>query len=328
MKGRLELRLSPGEANPEIKKLMYSDWLREPGDASKVDWNIDLAGDLFGQLKGEGDLTLKGFQIGKQKGKTMPLEGTARFKMAVSNLTAGSPAWAVATNGAQLALGKGAWNGSLSAAGGGNDVEAQSSGSVTNVAINDFLGVFSPSSAGMVYGTLVMPKYQLALSGSTPEEIEANLTGSGHMDVNDGRIPKLDILAKIQGAVGSFAGGAKAGDDTSFSKMGLDFTIAKRRLNLSNVLITGPGARMTGGGAVTFDQALDLKLNVVVAGAAGAALGKLDQSGQSELNVPATVTGSSASPVVKVQVKNLMMDRGVSTATGLLNQFLGGGKKK
>ncbi len=327
MNGRLEIRLSPGEATPEIKKLIYSEWLREPGDGSKVDWNLDLTGDLFGQLKGEGDLTLKGFQIGKQKGKTMPLEGTAKFRMAVSNLTSGSPAWALATDAAKLALGKGEWNGMLSAAGGGSEVEGQSSGSVTGVAINEFLGVFSPSSAGMVYGTLAMPKYQLAFSGSTPDEIEASLAGSGHMNVSDGRIPKLDILAKIQGTIGSLVGGSKAGDDTSFSKMGLDFAIAKRRVNLSNVLITGPGSRMNGGGTVTFDQALDLKLNVVVAGAAGSALGKLDQTGKDELVVPATVTGTSTNPVVKVQVKNVVMDRGVSAATGLLNKFLGGKKK-
>lgn len=327
VKGRLEIRLSPGEATPEIKKMMYSSWLREPGEASRVDWNLDLGGDLLGQLKGEGDLMLKGFQIGKEKGKTMPLEGTARFRLAVSNLTAGSPAWALATDGARLNLGKGSWNGSLSAAGAGPRVEARSAGSVQGVAINEFLGVFSPSSAGLVYGTLVMPKYQLSAAGSTPEQIEASIQGSGHMDVNDGRIPKMDILAKIQNAVGSATGGP-AGDDTNFNKMGLDFTIANRRVNLSNMLLTGPGLKITGGGTVTFDQALDLKLNAEVSGGIGAALGKLDQSGQSALNVPTTVTGNAGNPVVKVQVKSMVVERGVSAATSVLDKFLGGRKKK
>lgn len=325
--GRLELRLSPGEVPADLRKKVYSEWLREPGEASQVDGNLNIAGDMLGQLKGDGDLTFKGFQIGKERGKTLPLEGTAKFKVTRSTVSSGHPSWAIATDGAKMNLGKGTWNGSLKASGVGERIEVESGGSVQGVPINEFLGVFSPSSSGLVYGTLVMPRYELKIAGETPEQLEASATGSGHMDVKDGRIPKLDVLAKIQGAVGSFVGGGKAGDDTNFSTMALDYNIADRKVNLSNVAMTGPGVSMNGGGTVTFDQALNLKLNAVVAGGVGSALGKLDKTGKDELVVPTTVTGSTSNPKVAVQVKSVLMDRGVSAATSLLDRFLGGKKK-
>jgi uncharacterized protein involved in outer membrane biogenesis len=172
-----------------------------------------------------------------------------------------------------------------------------------------------------------MPQYQISLAGKTAAEIETSVTGSGRMEINDGRVPKLDILQQIQSSVGALTGGGggASGRDTNFSTMGLNFAIGGRKVNLTDILIKSAESRMTGAGTVTFDQGLNMNLQVVVGGATGAALGKLDRSGQSELTVPATVAGNTSNPVVKVQVGNLMKDRGIKAATGILDSFL---KKK
>jgi hypothetical protein len=82
--------------------------------------------------------------------------------------------------------------------------------------------------------------------------------------------------------------------------------IGQRRLDLSGVVLDSPALKLTGGGAIGFDQSLNFDLQAQVTGAPAQLVNRLARREPGEAAmVPVKVAGTVNSPQVRPDVKKM-----------------------
>jgi uncharacterized protein involved in outer membrane biogenesis len=154
-------------------------------------------------------------------------------------------------------------------------------------------------------------------AGSDAAAVERSLAGTVQLDMVNGIIHGMPILARLNSALGASAGGAAAkSDDTPFQALHGTARIANGRAQLTNLHVTTGEVNLAGSGTVGFDHTVDLslvaQLSAAAANAAAASLGGITsrlgdvvehlQSSHGTIAVPVTVTGTLAAPKIGVDV--------------------------
>jgi AsmA protein len=154
-------------------------------------------------------------------------------------------------------------------------------------------------------------------TGSDAAAVERSLAGTVQLDIANGILHGMPILARLNSALGADAGGAAAkSGDTPFQALHGTAHIANGRAQLTNLHVTAGEVSLTGSGTVGFDHTVNLslvaQLSAAAANTAAAGLGGLAsrlgdvvehlQSSRGTIAVPVTVTGSLAAPKIGVDV--------------------------
>jgi AsmA protein len=158
-----------------------------------------------------------------------------------------------------------------------------------------------------------------------------NLATEGSVDIEGTSLQNFDLGGKMR-IVESLAG-LKGGANTDFQKVAASMSRNNLGTSLSNIQVIAPSiGDLTGGGTISAQKALALKMKVNLHGSAGglttAALG----SSEIPFFVEGTVSNPQIKPdvgaVAKGAVKDIInKEAGKSAVGGILGGFLGGKKK-
>ncbi|MBS0151487.1 MAG: AsmA family protein [Nitrospira sp.] len=152
----------------------------------------------------------------------------------------------------------------------------------------------------------------LSLQGkgfSIPDLTKA-LEGTGHLTVKDGKIEGVNILQEVADALklaGISMGEAKA---TAFSTIETDLAIKQGVINVQRLLMDSHDFQATGGGTISFDQKLNLIVNLNLSQdasqkiAAASPVVKIAMK-EGRLSLPLTISGTAQAPSYGVDVKGL-----------------------
>lgn len=320
--GKATLKIALAELPPAIVK-QFGTLLQAPGPDSIVTLAADLKGDVYGRLAGPVELALDKVSIGPDARHTMVLAGKTKGQLAVSQLLT-TPSYAVQLPDADIQFGPGRLKAKVDFAAAGTLMEGSSAGSISGVDVRQFQQVFAPK--GMkASGTLTVPRYALKFSGNNPGQIMDSLRGDGSLDLAKGYIEGMDVIASIKSAIDNprAAGSGSGGNQTDFASLKAQFALARQTVTLSNIALESSTARIRGNGSINAAQALSFKLDAFVTGNISQLLGK---SPSEEAHIPVLITGNTANPVVRPEIKSMAVETGIN----YLNKFLGGklGKKK
>jgi len=323
--GDLALTLAPAEIPPAVRAEYFGVLLGEPGDAALLTLKAAMRGDLMGEVKGTGSLTLADFAIGKDAGSRLAVSGQAPLAAEVDYPLA-RPEIRLATEGASLRLAQGAWKGNAEMRYDGRGLHGASEGSISGVRIEELLAAFG-SSKQTVSGRAEIPKYELRFAGRNAAEIRDSLEGAGEVRLEEGRIALFDLLATIQRAASRLlAAEAPAGGETRFSRLQSNVEIRRGQVVVRDILFENPVSDVKGQGRFGFDGSLDFSLAVNVTGKLADRLGgKPGAGGKPVLRVPVKVSGTTSAPKVYPDVGGVVKQRMVEKATGLLESLF---KKK
>jgi uncharacterized protein involved in outer membrane biogenesis len=319
--GTLLVAIAPAEIPAAMRKSEFGTLLGAPGAKALATLEATVKGDLYRTVSGPAKLTLADIRLGKDEKHVLPLTGEAPLTFSAGSLT-GEPAFELKMAEAKLRLGGGEWLGGAEVHVHGASTRGGSRGRIRNVEINEFLSSLT-SSNDKIFGVFEIPSYSMQFAGKNADDLLNSLNGSGRISVSKGRIAALDLLASIQRAMEQ---GQKettgAQGVTPFTTLAADFAMAQSKLNLSNIQLDGPGLRVSGQGAITFEQAINFDLQASVSGGVGQLVNRVSgRPQQSEATVPLTVRGTVNSPQVRPNVGKIA----TGIATGLLDSLF---KKK
>ena len=147
--------------------------------------------------------------------------------------------------------------------------------------------------------------------------------GSGKLSVTQGRIAALDLLGSIQ-QVAQNPQQAIAGKKGAnpFTTLTANLNVGQARIMVDALQLDSPALRVTGKGAINFDQAINFELIAHVTGSLAQLLTRVGASPSAGgADLPLVVTGTLESPQVRPSVSKMV----TNVAKGLLDSFL---KKK
>lgn len=316
--GKLSVSIAPAEIPARWRQEQLGDVLRAPGKKARARLEASVQGDVYRSLKGPAKLALEEIRVGKDEQHVLPLAGEAALTFSASNLVS-TPSFHVKIPGARLRLGKGEWKGDAELQVRGSRLSGQSSGAIHNVEINELLSDFT-AAEGKVHGTLEVPSYAVQFAGKNAEELRNSLTGKGKLSVREGRLAFLDLLASIQRALERAQPEAPAVKGaTPFSSLASDVNLGQKRLELSGILLEGPGLGVSGQGTIDFDHNINFELQAQVTGGVAQLVNRMtrrDPGGQAR--VPLTVRGTLDAPQVRPNLGSLVRD----AVPGLLDSLL------
>jgi uncharacterized protein involved in outer membrane biogenesis len=300
--GTLRLLIAPAEIPARLRQEQFGKLLGAPGPKSRASLQGTIKGDIYGTVGGPAKLTFSEIMIGKDDKHALPLAGEVPISFTASKLMS-APSFALKIPKGRLQLGAGEWSGNAEFRIRGPVLSGSSRGSIRNVDINQLASGFTTAD-GKIYGIAEIPSYSVQFSGRNADEIRDSATGSGKLSVSKGRIAALDMLGSIQRALQQTQ--ETAPGETPFTNLATDLNIGGKRLDLSGVLLDSPVLRLTGSGAIGFDQALNFDLQARVTGAPARLVNRLTRSDQTdEALVPVKVAGTVNSPQVRPDVKEL-----------------------
>lgn len=180
-------------------------------------------------------------------------------------------------------------------------------------------------------------------TGSGAAAVERSLAGTVQLDITNGIIHGMPILAELNRTLGAGAGGsaaAKSGD-TPFQALHGTARIANGRAQLTNLHLTAGEVNLAGSGVVGFDHTLDVRLIAQLSAAASSAaaanvagvasrLGDVVehlQSSRGTIAVPVTVTGTLAAPKVAVDVGALAKAQVQNQLQQQIERLIGGARE-
>ena len=311
----------------KLREQYLGNFLLAPGPNSRLAVAADLSGDLLGVLTGEGELRFENLELGKPDEPRLPLHGTAAILLTLLSPLA-NPSYHVIMPDAELSLGAGKWQGGVEVQYVDGRIQGKSSGAVTGVDVNQMLTAFSDAK-DVVFGKMQLKRYDLSFAGADSDEMKRTLRGSGRLELSDGRLAVFDVLQTIEKFVTmAWTGEQRATGFTSFVRFGTDFAIADQRIDTPNLLLENEATQLGGKGSIGFggrDLSLNYDLSSLITGILADKLGGVKNAdGVAQLAVPIRVKGSTAAPVVYVDVKSLAKRQGVDQAKRLLGDLLGG----
>jgi uncharacterized protein involved in outer membrane biogenesis len=314
--GTLALTIAPTDVPARLRREQFGKFLGAPGAKARAALRGNVNGDLYGTVSGPAKLVLTDVMIGKDDRHVLPLAGEVPLTFSASKLMS-APSFHLKIPKARLQLGTGEWSGDAEFRLRGPLMSGSSRGSIHNVDINQLASGFT-TAEGKIYGVAEIPSYSVQFSGKNADEIRNSAAGSGKLTVVKGRIAALDMLASIQRALNQSQ--EKAAGETPFTSLASDLNIGQRRLDLSGVLLDSPVLRLTGRGAIGFDQSLNFDLEARVTGASARLLNRLVRNDQEEANVPVKVAGTVNSPQVRPDVGKLATGAAGSLFKSLFKQ--------
>ncbi|WP_321476207.1 AsmA-like C-terminal region-containing protein [uncultured Paludibaculum sp.] len=322
--GKLDLAFAPAELPKGFLLKEFGSFLAAPGDKALMKLSVALKGDLARTASGPTQLTLTDFLIGRDEQHRLPLTGSAAGQVTVKHALSG-PSIQVEIPKSTLGLAGGQLASTISLLSDGGQTRAALAGSLKGLDIQQLLGAFMESDAG-VQGALHIPRFEFRTQGRDANQMKAALTGAGALELANGKLKQMDLLGSITGAMGK-AGLMKATGGTDFTTFKTNFAIENQVLTLTDAVMDGGGLRTTGTGRVGFDTSLNLKLQAQVSGRIAELLGarpRGDQPAQS--TIPVDVAGTTANPRVTPSVKGLAAEATKNYVGGMLDKLLN--KKK
>ncbi len=315
--GTLALTIAPAEIPARLRREQFGKFLGAPGSKARASLQGTVKGDLYGTVGGPAKLLLSDVMIGKDDKHVLPLAGEVPLTFSASKLMS-APSFFLKIPKARLQLGTGEWSGDAEFRLRGPVMSGSSRGSIRNVDINELASGFT-TAEGKIYGVAELPSYSVQFSGKNADEIRDSATGSGKLSVAKGRIAAMDMLASIRRALNQSQQSATG--ETPFTSLASDLNIGQRRLDLSGVLLDSPALRLTGRGAIGFDQSLNFDLEARVTGAPARLVNRLARRGEEEeANVPVKVAGTVNSPQVRPDVRKLATGAAESLFKSLFKQ--------
>ncbi len=322
LNAKSEIVLALAEFPKDFLKRSMGELAAAPGPDSRIHLDVALEGDLYETTTGKGNIKFSKFMIGDDKTNRLDLSGQTPLEIrALKLISAGEIE--IRANNAKLQLGSGSWNGNLNALRKGALLQGRVSGSIQSVDVNQMLTSFA-ATPGKVFGTLTIPKFNLAFAGRTTEAIKQSLNGDGNLRISNGRFQGLSILAAVERALG----GADSKATGEFAQFQTSFNVANQRIHMNSIDVDGPGIGINGQGTVTFQEALDFKLQSKLTGNAAELL-KAKTAGfmQGDLMIPVTVAGTLDNPQIRPEVKGLARNAVKSTVKGVIEGFFNKRKK-
>jgi AsmA protein len=146
--------------------------------------------------------------------------------------------------------------------------------------------------------------------GFSMPDLTKTLEGTGHLAVKDGKIEGVNIIQEVADALkvaGISMGETKA---TAFSTIESDLAIKQGVINVQRLLMDSHDFQATGGGTISFDQKLNLIVNLNLSQdmsqkiSAASPVVKIAMK-EGRLSLPLTITGTSQAPSYGVDVKSL-----------------------
>lgn len=318
--GKLDLAFAPAELPKTILTREFGDFLAAPGGKALLKLSVALKGDLARTATGPTQLNLTDFLIGRDEQDRLPLTGDLAGRLTVQHALSG-PAIQLDVPKSTLGLASGQLISSLAYSSNAGQSSARLSGSLKGLDIQPLLAAFMESDPG-VQGALHLPRFEFKTQGRDASQMRAALTGSGSMELANGKLKQMDLLGAITRAIGK-TGLAKGTGATDFATLKTDFSIQNQVLALTNTLIDGGGLRTTGAGTVGFDTALNLKLKTQVSGRIAELLGARPQGDQPAVSViPVDVAGTTATPRVTPSIKGLAAEATKNYVGGMLDKLL------
>ncbi|MBL0161622.1 MAG: hypothetical protein IPP47_31855 [Bryobacterales bacterium] len=312
-----------GAAMPVDGKLKIS---AAPGEKTRMELDVALKGDLSTVAKGPAKLVVTDYPVGANAQKMLPLSGQAEGTVTLKQALGAEAAFAVVIPKAALTLAGGQLNSRIELSSKASAVTGSVAGALGGLRIEQLLSAFSVANPG-VEGGLTIPRFQLRFAGRNAGELTDSLTGDGSLSVDQGKLPKMDLLGAITSAIGR-TGAMTTDGATQFAVLKTDFAVANQVVRLSNLQMEGAGLKVTGAGTVGMNKALNLKLNTVVGGRVAELLGARGSGDQpARANVPMDVTGTTENPKVMPNVRSMAGEAAKNYLGGALNKFLGGRKK-
>jgi uncharacterized protein involved in outer membrane biogenesis len=161
---------------------------------------------------------------------------------------------------ASLAFGLGRWQGGIEVQYDGTTLSGKSAGAIDGVDVNQLLSAFTDA-AGVAFGNLKMPRYDIRFNGRDSEQIFNSLSGSGRIELSNGRFEIFDTLQTIEGhAQKLISGQSAASGATNFVEFSTDLAVRDQRVQTSSIVLRGDTLRIDGDGSFGFDQSLQLDL--------------------------------------------------------------------
>jgi len=316
--GKVTIEIAPNDIPAEVRKREIGEFLNVPGAKSMVRVESQLKGDLYGMLNGSAELTIADLFLGKDEKHKLAWSSKAPATFQV-NHALGRPELTLDIRNGTAKAGSGAWAGNFRVQSAKGVLSGSSSGSIRGVDSNEFLSAFS-TATDKVSGELSLPRYEFQFAGKDSVALRNSLAATGKVEVSKGRISALNILNSIENEL---SGKPLHGAATEFTTLKSDLHIAGQNLRLENIDVEGPELRVRGAGTVSFNHALDFKLDATITGAiAGLIPGRQASSGPAQATIPVTVTGTVEDPSVKPNVGKLAGDVAKKAIGGFLDKLL------
>lgn len=297
-----------------------------PGGKTRIDLDVELKGDLSAAAQGPAKLVVTEYPIGENPQRLLPLNGQAAGTVTVRHALGAEPSFDVLIPKAALTLAGGQLNSRITINSKRGGVAGTLAGALSGLRIEQLLGAFVTHDPG-VQGALTMPRFELSFAGKTAEQMTESLSGEGSVNVDKGKLPRMDLLGAITSAIGK-TGLVTTDGGTEFAVLKTDFTVARQVVTLSNLQMDGAGLKATGGGTVGMDKSLNLKLSTAVGGRVAELLGARASADQSaRATVPIDVTGTTENPRVMPNVKSMAGEAAKNYLGGALNKLFGGKKQ-
>jgi hypothetical protein len=168
----------------------------------------------------------------------------------------------------------------------------------------------SADTRGKMTGT---GKLNLQVFGALGDDVLNSLSGTGDIEVRDGRFPgfsfgALGSLAKVQQFLSLGQSGSGASNELTYTLITGDMNIARGRVTSNRIHLISPTGTMDLRGSLGFDETLAYEGQANLArGAAGSAgptdplfgiLGKVTKQNVTNLSIPFSITGTFSNPKV------------------------------
>jgi len=195
-----------------------------------------------------------------------------------------------------------------------------------------------------LYGLLAANAHTTFTTGASADAIARSLNGTLNLDLSNGKLANIDLLAQI-GSIAKFLGGAtqKAQPFTSLSKLTGTFNVVNGLATTNDLkAVLSEGASLAAAGTVNLvNNALDMHMTAVLPKSMSQQVGGTGVGGfmqtalanrNGELVVPILVSGTFSSPRFAPDVQKLGQMKLQNLAPtlqnpgGLLTGILGGGK--
>jgi len=223
----------------------------------------------------------------------------------------------------------------------------QISAQLSNINIEQALAAQQAKAAGVLKG-LLSGQAQLSGRGSDWAQIEPTLAGNGRMQVRNGKLVGVNVVASTLNKIGGLPGIDTVltptivarhpelfrNPDTDLTDARLSFTMAGPRLTSHDITVATADYRMLGDGWFDLDKHLDLNVSLLLSRELSSELRNQKKNvvylmnSDGEIQIPLRISGQLPKPSVQPDVQDLARRAAAQAierhGSELLKKFLGG----